>query len=127
MAKILLIDDDSTVRIVMCAVLKDNGYSVVEATDAPSGFAIAVGEKPDLIMCDFIMPGVPGKSIFDELASNPQTKDIPVLVVSGMAKDKIQGYIPQRLWSNILTKPLNHALVKEYVEAALKGKRTALG
>ncbi|MEK7382386.1 MAG: response regulator [Elusimicrobiota bacterium] len=119
-AKILIIDDDATYRTILREILIDLGYSVIEATDAASGFTVAAGQKPDLIMSDFLMPGIPGKNIFQELQSNAQTKNIPVIIASGMPKANIQGYIPAKLWPYILSKPLDYSLLKGYLENVLE-------
>lgn len=123
MAKILSIDDDATFRDILRENLTETGHTVIEATDAASGCAVAAMQKPDLIICDFLMPGVPGKSVFEELHANLETRNIPVIVMSGFAVEKIQSYVPQRLWSNIMSKPPEYDRLNARIDDLLQVKR----
>ena len=100
--------------------LSEYKHTVIEATDASSGYAVALMQKPDVILCDFLMPGIPGKSIFEELHANPATKKIPRIVMSGLPREKIQSYIPERLWSNILSKPFDYGRLSDFIEQAIE-------
>lgn len=127
MATILLIDDDSTFRTIVRETLSSEGYSILETTDAGSGITVAMAQQPDLIISDFLMPGIPGKSVFEELSNNPKTRHIPIIVMSGLPKEKIQGYIPKHLWSNILSKPPDFDTLPGFIEGVLKQKKSVKG
>ncbi len=126
MANILVIDDDERVRFVMRESLLAMGHTVIEAEDAASGFTLAVQQKPDLILSDFMMPMAPGKNLFQDLSSDPQTKNVPILIMSGLPKAKIQGFIPAHLWMNILTKPVDYSQLKDCIENILKQHKPPL-
>ncbi len=81
--KILVIDDEPDMVTYLQALLEDNGYKVVTATDGTSGVAKARGTKPDLITLDITMSGKDGPGVFREIRTDPGTADIPIFVVTG--------------------------------------------
>jgi CheY-like chemotaxis protein len=80
--KILVVDDEADVRAFICAVLEDNGASVLEASDGDAAMAVARREAPDLITLDITMPGKDGGEVFEELRNDPALRDIPVCIIS---------------------------------------------
>jgi len=118
-AKILVIDDDSYAVKLMEAILTDWHHQVLTAYDGPSGAWAAKTHRPDLIISDFLMPGVPGESLFDLLDKQPETREIPLFVVSGIAPDKIQSYIPAKHWSHIFQKPVDRDRLQKALDEIL--------
>jgi CheY-like chemotaxis protein len=82
--KILVIDDDPVIVKYLVTLFSDNGYEVVSATDGAEGFGLLEKEKPDLITLDLQMPDEWGPRFYRKL-SKSAFKDVPVIVVSGMA------------------------------------------
>ena len=125
MTKILIVEDDAGVRAITGAILADMGYEVFEAEDAASGLAAALEKKPDVILSDFLMPGMldaPGRNLFDELSSRPETKDIPLVIASGLPAETVRGNVPKSLWPYIMSKPFDYLRLQSVIEAALKRK-----
>ena len=123
MAKILLIEDDEVMLSIIKGILLDAGHAVIEAIDAPSGFAAALAQSPDLILSDFIMPGVldgPVENFFEQLCSHSKTKNIPIVIISGLPQVTIQSNVPKHLWPRILTKPLDYHRLVGVIQDALK-------
>ncbi len=83
--KILIVDDDADIRLVLRKQLEGAGYSVTEAVDGDAAVSAAVAERPDLITMDLIMPGMGGLSAIRKLAADERTRDIPVVIVSAVA------------------------------------------
>ena len=83
--KILVIDDDLNVRDYLAALFKDNGYAVCVAGDAKEGMDKARSEQPDLITLDIEMPGEWGPRFYRQLTQEKDLKNIPVIVISGLA------------------------------------------
>ena len=130
MAKILVIEDEDTLRTLVSGILTDAGYEVIEAADAPSGFAAAAARKPDLILSDFIMPGVlgvPDKNLFEVLSSDPRTKNIPIIIVSALPKETIRSNTPERLWPRILSKPFDYFHLDAVIADVLKQNESSNG
>ena len=67
MAKVLLVEDDNNLREIYQARLSAEGYQLITARDGEEGLAQAVKEKPDLIICDVMMPKVSGFEMLDIL------------------------------------------------------------
>jgi len=85
-SKILVVDDDPDVRVVLRKQLEAVGYSVTEAANGEAAVSAAVAERPDLITMDLIMPGMGGLSAIRKLASDARTRTIPVVIVSAVAE-----------------------------------------
>lgn len=79
--KVLLVDDSSTV-LLMERTLLSRSYEVVSARDGREGIDMALAEKPDLILMDVMMPRMNGLDAVRHLRSDPETSDIPVIMVS---------------------------------------------
>lgn len=82
--KILIIDDMESVRHMIEEALKDN-YDIVEAYDGLSGMGMAIDEKPDLIICDLLMPTVTGGELIADLKENEDIAHIPLIVITASA------------------------------------------
>lgn len=83
--RILVIDDDLNVRDYLVSLFKDNGYEVSVAGDVKEGMAELKKNKPDLITLDIEMPGEWGPRFYRQLSQDPETKNIPVIVISGLS------------------------------------------
>jgi CheY-like chemotaxis protein len=84
--KILVVDDEPESIDFIVSILEDNGYDYITAVDGEEGLRQAGIEKPDLILLDLIMPEKSGILMFQELKKDPETRDIPVIVVSGASR-----------------------------------------
>ncbi len=82
--KILIADDEPDVRVYLSTLLEDNGYEVLLAANGKEAVALAIEKKPDLILMDISMPEESGSRAFKEIQDNPATKDIPVVIVTGI-------------------------------------------
>lgn len=88
MAKILLVEDDSNLREIYGARLEAEGYTVAVAADGDEGLAVAVKERPDLIIADVMMPKISGFDMLDILRSTPETKDVKVIVMTALSQEE---------------------------------------
>lgn len=85
--KILIVDDEPDVVTYLTTLLEDNGYTTIAASDGKEGFATAKTERPDLITLDISMPEESGVKAFRQLQGEPETKDIPIIIVTGISAD----------------------------------------
>ncbi len=90
MSKIMLVEDDNNLREIYEARLLAEGYEIVSAHDGEEALALAVKEKPDLIISDVMMPKISGFDMLDILRSTPETKDTKVIMMTALsqAEDK---------------------------------------
>ncbi len=82
--KILIIEDDSSLIIALTDRLKMAGYEAVSAPNGKLGVEQAREQLPDLIITDVMMPRLPGSDVVRELQADEHTKNIPVIVISGI-------------------------------------------
>lgn len=102
--KVLLVEDNVSVRELLRVLLETEGYEIVEATDGSDGLAQAEQSLPDLMILDLMMPGLDGESVLSRLRSHPQLSEVPVLVVSG--KYESLGRLRDQLGEdNVFPKP----------------------
>lgn len=93
MAKIMLVEDDNSLREIYEARLVAEGYTVVSAKDGEEALAMALKERPDLIIADVMMPKVSGFDMLDILRSTPETKKTKIIMMTALsqAEDKIRA------------------------------------
>src|SRR5271155_892610 len=118
--KTILIVDDTPINIgVISGALKDT-YATRVATNGGKAIAIASGaEKPDLILLDVMMPEMDGYEVGRRLKANPETRDIPVIFLTGQtqADDETKGFDVGAV--DYIHKPFSAAVVKARVRTHL--------
>lgn len=86
---ILVVDDEAPVRNYLKMVLKDEGFRVVTASDGGQALDCVKEQTPDLISLDLVMPKRSGMKFYGDLQTNPEWKNVPVLIVTGHARDDL--------------------------------------
>jgi DNA-binding response OmpR family regulator len=81
-ARVLIVEDDADVRAMLRALLEDDGYAVIEASDGETAIARALSEQPDLILLDLRLPGRHGLEVCRVVR---QSSNVPIIVVSAQA------------------------------------------
>lgn len=121
MAKVLIVDDSPTEVHVLSGYLNKHGFDTETAADGREGIEKARAIRPDLILMDVVMPGVNGFQATRELARDPETASIPIVMVTtkGLETDKIWGMRQGAV--DYLVKPVTEAQLVEKVRAALSG------
>jgi DNA-binding NarL/FixJ family response regulator len=84
MHSILIIEDDADCRKTMALILAMKGFAVQTAHNGADGLTLIRETRPDLILCDIIMPGMDGHSLLEQLKSDSSVADIPFIFVSAM-------------------------------------------
>ncbi len=87
MAKILLVEDDKSLREIYETRLKAEGYETKSAGDGEEALAMAIKERPDLIVSDVMMPKISGFDMLDILRSTTETKDIKVIMMTALSSE----------------------------------------
>ena len=93
MAKVMLVEDDNNLREIYQARLSAEGYQLISAKDGEEALALAVKEKPDLIICDVMMPKVSGFEMLVILRSTQGIQNTRVIVMTALsqAEDKARA------------------------------------
>lgn len=122
--QILVIEDDPTQRLLSSSVLRSAGYDVLEAEDGPTGLALAREARPDLIVCDVMMPGLNGYQLVAALKGEVELSTIPVIMLTAMtARTHVRTGMTAGA-DDYLSKPFRAAELRRSVEALL-AKREA--
>src|SRR4051812_32019694 len=79
---ILLIEDNADIRGNMAELLSFANYKILTAEDGKVGVTLAIQQKPDLIVCDIMMPVLDGYSVIHMLQKNPETNHIPFIFLT---------------------------------------------
>ncbi len=122
MAKILIIDDDDSLRRGLEMVLKLKGYQPLMAADAESGLTLAREQSPDLIVSDIDMPGMTGLEALVELRNDVATSAIPFILMTGKQNISVRDGMDLGA-DDFLHKPLSFAEILKAVEARLSKQR----
>jgi len=80
--KILIVDDEPDSLSFTAGILESAGFDIVSACDGIDALALAGSEKPDMVLLDFMMPIMSGYELCEQIKTNFETKDIPVICVS---------------------------------------------
>jgi CheY-like chemotaxis protein len=93
MTKIMLVEDDTNLSEIYRARLEAEGYQIVSAKDGEEALALAVKEKPELIICDIMMPKISGFEMLDILRGTQGVQNTKVIMMSalGQAEDKARA------------------------------------
>jgi CheY-like chemotaxis protein len=121
MAKhILLIDDEADIREVAGMSLEAiGGWRVSSATCGEEGVAKAILEKPDVILCDVMMPDIDGPATFKRLQENPETQEIPVILLTARVQRADRLRFAQLGVAGVLPKPFDPMALSAQVDALL--------
>lgn len=87
MTKVLLVEDDKSLREIYGVRLLAEGYDIVSAGDGEEALAMAIKERPQLIVSDVMMPKISGFDMLDILRSTTETKDIKVIMMTALSSD----------------------------------------
>ena len=95
MKTILLADDEAHLRRLVRTTIESSEYRILEAANGTEALSLANGEHPDLVVLDWMMPGMPGIEVARALRENPDTSQIPIILLTGMDKEseRQHGYL----------------------------------
>jgi len=119
--RILVVDDEANIRELLTQEFTEAGYTVVTAANGREAVAEVRRQRPDLIVLDVMMPEMNGFDVAAVLRNDPQTLDIPIIILS-IVQDRERGF---RLGvDRYLTKPINTDVLFREVGALLEQRKT---
>ncbi len=123
MAKILVIDDDITVQLVLVHLLKREGHQVSTATDGQTGLELAKQQHPDAIVCDWMMPGLDGLEVCRQVNADPDlaTAFFILLTAREDVDDRVKGLDAGA--DEFLSKPIEAEELLARMRAGLRSRR----
>ena len=123
--KILIVDDEAPIREMIVVALEMAGYQCLEAEDGKQAHAITIDQKPDLILLDWMLPGVTGIELARRLKRDELTASTPIIMLTakGEEDNKIQGL--ESGADDYITKPFSPRELVARLKAVLRRTQTA--
>ena len=119
--KILVVEDDPSIRRVIVLALKSGGYSdVLEVEAGDVAVEVAFEKRPDLVLLDLMLPGLDGLSVCRQLRSNPETSAVAIVMLTarGAERDIVAGLNAGA--NDYVTKPFSKEVLLARIRAALR-------
>ncbi len=123
MARILIIDDSVTERTVITSWLTKAGHVAMEAAEAEAGIALALQQRPDLILMDVILPGRNGFEATRQLRKTPATSSIPVVIISSKSQASDLAWGKRQGAMDYLPKPFGEEALLKTIAQVLSGAK----
>ena len=120
MEKILVVDDENDLIMMVQMRLETNGYEVISANDGEEGLEKAKSENPDLIILDVMMPKMDGYETCSLLKNDAQCNKIPIILFTGKAKDEFMKIGQMAGADAFITKPFESPVLLAKIEELLK-------
>ena len=117
--KILVVEDSATQRKMICKMLIQSGYRILEAKDGYEALSIVEHERPDLILLDIVMPGIDGYKVMSLIKDIPNMGNVPIIMLTSRGKliDKMRGKVSGT--NEYLTKPFKREELIEKIDKYL--------
>lgn len=122
MKKILIADDEAPIRLLIHSTLESEEYHIIESENGPDTVAKCLEERPDLLILDLMMPGISGEEVCKKVRSDPRTKAIPIIILTGrgrLSEDEATAFDA----NFYLTKPFSPLELLECVSKILNRKK----
>jgi DNA-binding response OmpR family regulator len=127
MGKILIVDDDPDVRMVLALTLEEAGHEIEEASDGIQVLSMARETSPDAILLDINMPGMNGFQALEQLRSHRDTEEIPVIMISARARPRDREDALSMGAVDYVTKPWSEGEVELRVDWVLNQRSKSGG
>jgi len=119
LAKIVIIEDDLTFLDLLRVHLASAGHEVLTAEDAVLGLRAVIDNAPDLILLDLAVPYLDGFEMIEVLHTDPATRNIPVIVLTGRGDDETYTLARKLGAAQLLTKPVARDLLIKAIDGQL--------
>lgn len=122
-ATVLIVEDDASTREMYRQALTASGHRTIAVADGLGALRHLEGDRPDVVVLDLMLPTIGGHDVYRELRANPETRDIPVIIVTGSdARD-----LEPNEFRFFLRKPVSPDTLTRIVEDALYWPRPVVG
>lgn len=125
MYKILVADDEKTLRLLIAGTLEIGNYNILEANNGIMALEMIKRERPDLVILDVMMPGMTGYEVCKNIKTNPEFKDIKILILTAKGQQSDKEAAWEAMADFYLSKPFSPVQLLSMVEEILN-KRVSL-
>ena len=122
MQKVLVCDDDASVRSVLQTMLEQRGYQVICASSGQEAVEQATAQRPNVVLLDLVMPGMDGWQTMAALKQGPDTRDIPIIIVSVLSAQETESSQAESSQAEIagwVRKPLDETALTRALERTI--------
>lgn len=120
---VLVVDDEDHLRRLLCDLLEREGYRTIEARDGAEAIARVDQHNPDLVLLDLNLPGLDGYGVLAQLRSRPDTRQLPVVVLTAKGDEDNEVRVLQAGADDFLTKPFRARALYARLEKILHPRR----
>lgn len=122
---ILVVEDEAAIRDMLKFTLTSSGFWVEEADNAEQGMRIALEKKPDLILLDWMLPGISGVTMAQKLRQNEATNDMPIIMLTARGEEEAQVQGFESGVDDYVVKPFSPRALVARVNALLRRQKGA--
>ena len=119
MAKVLIADDQPTMRQLVRLTLESGHFEILEAKDGEAALEVARAEQPDLLFLDWTMPGMAGVEVCRALREDPATAVIRIVMLTARSQDSDRAHAQEMGADDYITKPFSPIELLEKVRVVL--------
>ena len=123
MKKILIADDESSLRFLLRKTLEENGFDILEAENGKQALALAQKQVPNLIILDVVMPDLYGSEVCERLRKQSKTAHIPIIIITANSNIYNEEQAKESGADYYMTKPFSPLKLKNLVHQILSDNR----
>ena len=124
-SRILVVDDDPTIVLLLSNLLEDKGYEVLTAANGAVAIDTAITDHPDLMLLDILLPDMEGMAVCAKLRQNPVTSSIPIIFLTAYnTEDRLEEAMDMG-GDDFLGKPINRIELLVRIQAMLQTRHIA--
>jgi len=115
---VLVVDDDVFYLTALVHTLQPD-YAIYVAKDGENAIRIANEKKPDVVILDLLIRGMDGYDVINELKKSERTRDIPIIIITGLDKHEAEEKVLALGATDVMTKPLHFSVVKLKIQSLM--------
>ncbi len=123
MKKILVVEDNDKNMYLICFIVEQMGHKAIRARTGEEGVAVALSEKPDLVLMDIQLPGIDGQEATRRIRMSEEGKDVPIVAITSFAMTGDRERLLAAGCTGYIEKPINPETIMGDISAFLGGKR----
>ena len=120
MTKVLVVDDEKDIRVLLIDDLLDSGYQVLEAENGEEAMERVYNDRPDIILLDLMMPVMNGIQVLKTLKADRQTAALPVVLLTAVSADEGEQTAMELGSKHYITKPWEPGTIQTVIKVALR-------
>jgi two-component system alkaline phosphatase synthesis response regulator PhoP len=117
--KLIIVDDDAAVREAWRKVLEKKDFDVLEASDGKKAFKMVKEERPDLLICDILIPHLDGLQLCEKIRDDDEVYETPIILMTGVYKDISFRLKTENLANDFIIKPFKEKELLEKIKKVL--------